>query len=202
MTEWAEIVEGYGQVVWRSAYRLLGGPKDAADCFVETFVSAAQVLERRAASDISVLLARLATAKSIERLRRRYRRGAGADAVDLVYVPKDELGRDDQIQTRELVGQLQKALCRLPAQEAEVFCLHYLNDFSPRQIGKELGIDGKTANILAQRSRRKLSQFMESKDKGAGIVDEAIGTLRREPVHPGRPASLSNRYWTGCRQPE
>ena len=191
MSDWFEIVERYGGVVWRSAYRLLGSQKDAAECFCETFVSAGEVLEDRRVRNLSVLLVRVVTAKSIERLRGRFHRGGSSHAVDLVYVPADESGGGEQIQTRELVGQLQKALCRLGHQEAEIFCLHKLNDFTCKQIGRELGINVKTARILLQRAVRKLSEHLGLlKDQGAAgesirILDEAVSTLRSELIAPG-----------------
>jgi len=192
VSDWFEIVERYGGVVWRSAYRLLGNQKAAAECFCETFVSVGEVLEHRRVRNVSVLLVRVVTGKSIERLRGRFHRGGSADAVDLVYVPADESGGGEQIQTRELVGQLQKALCRLGHQEAEIFCLRKLNDFTCKQIGRELGINVKTTRILLQRAMRKLSEHMgELKDLGGAvgesveILDEAVITLRRELIAPG-----------------
>ena len=46
MTDWPAIVGEHGPLVWRTAYRLLGGHADAADCFQETFVSAMDVAGR------------------------------------------------------------------------------------------------------------------------------------------------------------
>lgn len=192
MSDWVEIVERYGGEVWGSAYRLLGSRKEAAECFGETFVSAWEVLENRRVQNLSVLLVRVVTAKSLERLRRRFHHGGRSDAVDLIYVPSDEREGGEQIQTRELVGQLQKALCRLGRQEAEIFCLHALNDFTYKQISAELGINAKTGRIVLRRAARKLSEHMGPLREQGGdshedvsVLDEAVSTLRREPIAPG-----------------
>jgi RNA polymerase sigma factor (sigma-70 family) len=162
MTDWAEIIEEHGPSVWQSAYRLLGNPTEAGECFSETFLRAVKASRHRRLENFSVMLVCLATARAIRRLRGRFHRaGSGAGAVDLVYVPSDELERTEQVQPRELVGQLQKALGRLPLQEAEIFCLRYLNGLSCRQIGRELGIKSKTTGVLLNRARRRLCKLME-----------------------------------------
>ena len=42
MTDWSQIVQEHGPLVWRTAYRLLNHEADAADCFQRTFVSASR----------------------------------------------------------------------------------------------------------------------------------------------------------------
>jgi hypothetical protein len=38
MTDWSQVVQEHGPLVWRTAYRLLGNEADAADCFQRAFV--------------------------------------------------------------------------------------------------------------------------------------------------------------------
>ena len=64
-----------GAAVWRTAYRLLGNRADADECFQEAFLAALEVSRREPVRDWGALLRRLAAARALDRLRRRYRHG-------------------------------------------------------------------------------------------------------------------------------
>ena len=68
--DWQKIIKKHGPSVWKTAYRLLGDCTDAADCFQETFICALEVSRRQHVRNFSALLARLATSRAIDRLRR------------------------------------------------------------------------------------------------------------------------------------
>jgi RNA polymerase sigma-70 factor (ECF subfamily) len=158
--DWQLIVKRYGPIVWQTAYRLLGNHADAADCFSETFVCALELSQHQRIRSFSALLARLATARAIDRLRKRYSKSqAYVDQADLAAVPSANPGPLKHLQTKELQARLRQAISRLPAQQAEAFCLRYLNDMSYRQIAKQLGIRTSTAGVLLHRARAKLRDY-------------------------------------------
>jgi len=160
--DWQVVVKKYGPIVWNTAYRLLGNHADTADCFQETFVCALEVSRRQHVRHFPALLIRLATARAIDRLRKRMREpNISADMTICTTVPGDNPEPSQQIQTQELVIGLRKALCQLPPQEAQVFCLRYLNNMSYRRIAKELGIKNSTAGVLLHRARTKLRELLE-----------------------------------------
>ena len=162
MIDWQVIIEEHGPAVWQTAYRLLGNRADAADCFQETFVSALQFSRRRRVRNFSALLKRLATARAIDRLRRRFRRAnlcsALADAPD---APSTNPGPVQAAQQKELTDGLRESLSKLAPREAEAFCLRYLNDMSYRQIADELGVTTNAAGVLLHRARAKLRESFE-----------------------------------------
>ena len=161
--DWQRVVEEHGPAVWRTAYRLLGNDTDAADCFQETFVSALEVSRRQRVRNFSALLARLVTARAVDRLRQRFRHQQyRSDAADLVLVASERPWPAHQAQEREFAGQLRKALAFLSPHEAQVFCLRHLSDMSYRQIGKSLGIKTSTVGVLLHRARTKLRRLLEA----------------------------------------
>ncbi len=166
--DWQKIVKKHGPAVWQTVYRLLGNDADAADCFQETFIVALEVARRQRVRNFSALLVRLATARAIDRLRRRYA-GSKHSAAKLATVPDDNLGPLEQTQAHELGEKLKRALMQLPAQEAQVFCLRHLNDMGYRRIAKELGIKTNAAGVLLHRAKTKLR----------GLLQEAV---RKEQV--------------------
>lgn len=160
--DWQIIIEKHGPAVWQTAYRLLGNNADAADCFQETFVCALEVSRREPVRSFPALLARLATARAIDRLRRRSRESqVRTDAVDVVGIAGNNPGPAEHLHEQQLSVRLREALATLPPQEAQVFCLRFLSDMSYRQIAKELGIKTNTAGVLLHRARAKLSELFE-----------------------------------------
>lgn len=155
-------MEKHGPAVWQTAYRLLGDEADTADCFQETFVSALKVSRQKPVRNFPVLLARLATARAIDRLRRRSRRSQLCqNGLDYASLPSKNPGPAQQLQKKELITALRQALGQLPKQEAQVFCLRHFNGLSYRQIGQELGIKANAAGVLLHRARAKLRECLE-----------------------------------------
>jgi RNA polymerase sigma-70 factor, ECF subfamily len=165
--DWQTIVEEYGPLVWRTAYRLLANHADSADCFQETFLAALEVARRQPVRNMSGLLVRLATTRAIDRLRQRTRHERPTDACD--YGPGAG-GSDphEEAQAQELVGQLREAIGQLPAQEARVFCLRYLNEMSYRQIARELSIGISIVGVSLYRAKARLRKALSA----AEIDDE------------------------------
>jgi len=157
--DWQTIVTECGPLVWRTAYRLVGNHADAADCFQETFLAALELSRREPVRNMSGLLVRLATTRSIDRLRQRGRHEHGqADGRDC-----DGTGSTspaDEAQAQELVGQLREAIGQLPAQEAKVFCLRYLSEMSYRQIARHLGIGTNVVGVSLYRAKARLREAL------------------------------------------
>ena len=159
--DWQIIIKEHGHVVWNTAYRLLGNSADTADCFQETFICALKVCQRQKVRNFPALLTRLATTRAIDQLRRRFRREQNNLILDEGTVSSDS-DPAKCAQQQELAVRLQKALAQLPLQEAQVFCLRYLNDMSYRRIAKELNIKTGAVGVSLHRAREKLRKSFSS----------------------------------------
>jgi RNA polymerase sigma-70 factor, ECF subfamily len=160
--DWQAIITEHGPVVWQTAYRLLGNDEDAADCFQETFVSALEVCRRQRVRNFSALLARLATTRAIDQLRRRFRRShSNASHDGRAAVQNENPCPSQQAQDQELVGRVRQLVSQLPPQEAQAFCLRYLNDLSYREIADELGINTSAAGVLLHRAKARLREALD-----------------------------------------
>lgn len=160
--DWQKIIKKHGPSVWKTAYRLLGDSTDTADCFQETFICALEVSHRQHVRNFSALLVRLATSRAIDRLRRRFSsQQVRIDSADLTTRPSTNPGPAQEAQNHELSERLRKSLSELPAQQAQAFCLRYLNDMSYRQIAKELDIKKSATAVLLHRAKRKLRDSFE-----------------------------------------
>ena len=159
---WQTIIDKYGTKVWQVAYRLLGNHEDASDCFQETFICALEVSKKQHVRNFPALLTRLATARAIDQLRRRFRRSSFSIPQDnWDAVPSANPGPEQRLHEHELASQLRQSIGQLPPQEAEVFCLRYLDGMSYRQIAKALNIKTSAAGVLLHRARAKLRESFE-----------------------------------------
>ena len=165
--DWKMIVKEHGPAVWQTSYRLLGNDADAADCFQETFVCALKLARRQRVKNFPALLTRLATTRAIDQLRRRFRRERiGSCDYGGSEEPDNNPNPAQYAQQQELAGMLKTALVHLQPQEAQIFCMRYLNDMSYRQIAGELGIKKSATGVILHRARIKLRQFFEVSSKG------------------------------------
>ena len=167
MPDWDAIVAEHGQLVWRTAYRILGNHADAGDCFQETFVSALSAARRQRVENWGGFLQRLATARALDRLRQRLRQsGRGGHLSDEAAVPCLAPCPPLQAEAQELNEQIRRALADLPPKQAEAFCLHYLEQWSYQEVGEHLGIAINAVGSLLHRARAKLREALSSVASG------------------------------------
>lgn len=165
VVDWKIIIKEHGPVVWQTAYRLLGNNADAADCFQDTFVCALEICRRQHIRNFSALLIRLATTRAIDRLRKRLRH----ERCETSGFEKTQRSSPDparNVEQQELAARLKTALTQLPFQEAQVFCLRYLNDMTYRNIANELGITISAVGVILHRAKTKLKRLCEISGKG------------------------------------
>jgi RNA polymerase sigma-70 factor, ECF subfamily len=160
--DWTAIVREYGPLVWKTAYRVLGQEADAADCFQETFVSALEVARKGPVRHWAGLLARLATARALDALRRRVRQRRWDEAVPLEEEVAEQLGPLEKAQAAELGERMMAAVAELPEQQGQVFCLRHMSGMSYEEIGAELGISVDGVGTALFKARSKLRQALGS----------------------------------------
>src|SRR5688572_25267646 len=146
MIDWECIVREHRPAVWRTAHRLLGNHADADECFQETFAAAVEVV-RSSGTPVrnwGALLVRLATTKSVDRLRQRVRRssrevpGGGGLTIDALPNREAHARPGERAQQAEMSARLRAALAHLPSKQADAFCLHCLEGWSYREVAEHL----------------------------------------------------------------
>jgi RNA polymerase sigma-70 factor (ECF subfamily) len=163
MTDWSEVVRRHGPLVWRTAYRLLSHEADAADCFQRTFLAAVELAATQPLRNWPAVLARLATARALDQLRKRYREsGRSAGLAD--DPPAARPGPVELAQAGELAGTLRAALGEIDPAQAEVFCLVCLEGLSNAEAAGQLGITANHAGVLLHRARSALREKLRAFD--------------------------------------
>ncbi|MBL7215498.1 MAG: sigma-70 family RNA polymerase sigma factor, partial [Phycisphaerae bacterium] len=149
--------------IWNIVYRILGNEADASDCFQEVFLTAVQASRKQKIRNMQAFLSLLATQRGIDLLRKRkpdfrlHRTDVDCQTLESTE-PPPAVG----MQSKELSEQLRMALSKIPTQEAEVFCLRILNEFSYRQIAEEMNMNENYVGVLINRARGKLQELLKS----------------------------------------
>lgn len=160
-------------MVWQTLWRLLSDRADVEECFQETFVSALTLSRREIVMSWRAVLARLATARGMDRLRQRYRnvtqlRDAGDEPLSprlLATEPASkEAGPVQQAVVSELSERLRQALATLPERQAEVFYLFAIDGWTHREIATHLQMTENTVGVNIHRARTKLLELLEDSD--------------------------------------
>ena len=163
MVNWKSTIKEHGPRVWSIAYRLLGNEADASDCFQEVFVTAVQTSRKQKIRNMEAFLGMVATQRGIDLLRKRrpnFRlHRLNADGQSLESAEPAPLIR---AQSKELSEQLRVALTKIPQQEAKVFCLRVLNEFSYRQIAEEMNLNENYVGVLINRTRLQLQGLLKN----------------------------------------
>jgi RNA polymerase sigma-70 factor, ECF subfamily len=162
MTDWREVVEQHGHVVWQTAYRLLGNHADASDCFQKVFLDAVQVARREPVHQWPALLRQMATARSLDLLRDRYRRRSRSEPMTSAQEAiADTPLPEQEAEAAELNDHLRLALTRLPDRQAEAFCLRWAEGMSYEEIARQLNVDANHVGVLLNRARTRLRQLLD-----------------------------------------
>ncbi len=162
MPDWEEILRRDGPAAWRSAYRLTGNRADADECLQEALVVAVGVARREEVRCWKALLQHLATARALDRLRKRRRRGAFEPVADWEAVGGPSPSPLESAEEAELAGSLRAALGRIPPKQAEAFTLHALEGWSYGEVAEHLGASVDAVGVLLHRARARLRQLLAS----------------------------------------
>jgi RNA polymerase sigma-70 factor (ECF subfamily) len=179
--DWDGLVSREGPAVWRAVRRVLGDDADAEDVFQETFVAAVELARREPVRQWRGLLLRLAHARSIDRLRARYRRArredagttAGTDgATDFESVASANPGPPAHAEASELSARLREALAQLPERQAEVFCLFCLEGWTYQEISEHLQMSIDAVGVTIHRARAKLRTLLGERQVGPDVTKD------------------------------
>lgn len=170
MPNWEEIVAKESPRVWGKLWRLLGNRSDVDDCFQETFMSAYRVSQREHVDSWPLLLSKLATARAMDHLRKRYRNKSDPSVDDALTelpltgdceVESGLPGPPDSAEATELVEALRWALTQLSGDQAEVFVLQVIDGWSRREIARHLAMSENAVGVMLHRARKKLRILLE-----------------------------------------
>jgi RNA polymerase sigma-70 factor, ECF subfamily len=151
LPDWDRIVERHAKCVFRVALRILGSVQDAEDVSQDVFTEAIRLHKAGPVQSWTALLVRIATLRSIDRLRRNR--------------PTLELRECDRISTvgpfeeavaAELAHWLRNAIAQLPDQQAAVFAMFHFEQLSRDEVSATLEISLEAVSPALYKARQRL----------------------------------------------
>jgi RNA polymerase sigma-70 factor, ECF subfamily len=149
--DWDRIVEQHAARVFRVAMRILRSVHDAEDVSQDVFVEAFRLHTAGPVQSWTGLLVRLATLRSLDRLRRN-RPTAELRDCDRVST----VAPSDELEAGELADWLRRAIAGLPDQQATVFVMHHFEQLSRDDISAALGVSPEAVSTALYKSRQRL----------------------------------------------
>jgi RNA polymerase sigma-70 factor (ECF subfamily) len=163
--DWERFVTDHAERVLRIALRIVGRLDDAEEVSQEVFQECFQVAAAQGMRDPTGLAVRLATVRSLDRLRRRRARPADdAELRDGDWVTV--VGPVDEAEARELADWLRDAIASLPPRQAEVFSLMALEQTSREDAALLLGISLDAVSTALCKARQELGAALDRRSGG------------------------------------
>ena len=151
LPDWDQIVEQHAKRVFRVAMRILKSVPDAEDVSQDVFAEAIRLHGAGPVQSWTGLLVRLATLRSLDRLRRNRPSVELRDCDRMSTVEPSE-----ELEARELADWLREAVAQLPDQQATVFMMHHVEQLSRDQVSAALGVSPEAVSTALYKARQRL----------------------------------------------
>ncbi|QVL33754.1 sigma-70 family RNA polymerase sigma factor [Telmatocola sphagniphila] len=151
LPNWDRIVERHAKSVFRVSLRILGSIQDAEDVSQEVFTEAFRRNKAGPVQSWAGLLVRMATLRSIDRLRRQRVTVELREGDSRVTIEPFE-----EVAAAELGTWLRKAIAQLPDQQAAIFALFYFEQQSRDEISTTLEITPEAVSTALYKARQRL----------------------------------------------
>ena len=153
--DWDRFVREHAERVLRIAMRIVGRIDDAEDVSQEVFRECFQIECQQGMLDPTAMAVRLATVRSLDRLRRRrtsFHHGAELRDDDRVTA----IGPPEEAEAGELADWLRCTIAQLPPRQAEAFTLIAMEQVSREEAAALLGISVEAVSTALFKARKQL----------------------------------------------
>jgi RNA polymerase sigma factor (sigma-70 family) len=151
LPDWDRIVERHAKRVFRVALRILGSVQDTEEVSQDVFAEAFRLHTKGPIQSWTGLLVRLATLRSLDRLRRN------RPSVELREGDRiSRVGPFEEAAAEELAQWLRKAMTQLPDQQATVFAMFHFEHLSREDVSATLGVSPETVSTALYKARQRL----------------------------------------------
>lgn len=155
--DWPNIVHCHAEQVFRIAYRILGRVHDAEDVSQQVFIEVRRMQAAESIQNWKGLLARLATTRAIDALRRR-RKSIEIEEGHRV----SHLEPHHHAAANELADWLRSAVAELPEQQAAVFSLFHFEQLDRNEVASILAISVEAVSTSLYKARLKLEEQLKT----------------------------------------
>jgi RNA polymerase sigma-70 factor (ECF subfamily) len=156
--EFEELFREHSQMLYRTAYSMLGNAADAEDVLQNVFLTLLR-REPELESNAKGYLYRAAINLSLNAIRVRKRLEFTDDDARLDALAGVRDGRPGE----DLREHFAEAMAELSPDDAQVLVLRYIHEHSDKEIARLLGISRGSVAMRLFRSRRRLKKLMQGR---------------------------------------
>lgn len=150
-----DLIAKYQNMVYRTAWRMLGDAAEAEDISQEVFLKLhSRLAEFEQQPNPSGWLYRVTVNQTLDRIRRRKPQSEPEDLASNAISPEASAIRQQQL------DRLARLLQRLAPQERAALILRDLEGLNSREVGEILNVSEETVRSAIFRAKEKLRQWM------------------------------------------
>lgn len=163
----AELSKKYGDLCFKIAINILSDPQDAEECVNDAYLGAWNSIPPQNPAPLRTYLCRIVRNRALKKLRTNtaLKRGSQFE-VSLSElencIPSSSF--DEQLSASELTEQLNTFLSTLRRDDRVMFLKRYWFSESLTEIAATFGITEHNASVRLGRIRKKLHQYLKSKE--------------------------------------
>ncbi len=151
------LIDRFGRAVFSTICRIVGSREDAEELTQDVFLKVFDHIGHyRGESSLSTWIYRIAYNHAISALRKNKRRGVSVGGDILEKQAADESPPMERKDGEASLAALEKALARLPADEAMLITLFYYDDKSVEELSCITGLSLSNVKVKLHRIRKKI----------------------------------------------
>ena len=150
------------------AYNILYSHEDAEECVNDAFMRVWELIPPNRPEMLSTFIGKLTRNLAINRYRQTLaeKRGSGEATVafeELSEVISDNTNVANETERRELLGEINRFLGRLPEKKRNIFVCRYWFCDSIRDISAEFSVSESNVSVILNRTRQKLREHLQKR---------------------------------------
>ena len=153
------VFEQHGHAAWLLAVQIVGETRDAENVLQESFLKLLRKARSQAIDNPCAYLNAVIRTTALDVLAKR-RADKSARMARANRTPKQQDNPSELLEQMELLGQLDRAITKLPLHLAKVIIGRDLCQQSYEQIARSMGIGRNTARVYHWRAVRQLQQIL------------------------------------------
>lgn len=159
-----QMVEAYGERVYRHIRKIVVSHDDADDLVQETFIKVWNNLDKfRADSKLYTWIYRIATNEALQFLKKK-KRVFFVPVKDVSKELSRKLEADPQLSGDRIQLKLQKAILTLPEKQRVVFNMRYFEEMTYKDIAEVLGTSVGALKASYHHARKKIEDCLSEEE--------------------------------------
>ncbi len=164
----AAAMEKYKSYCIRIAVNILRSHEDAEECVNDAFLKAWELIPPHEPQMLSTFLGKITRNLAISRYRQTLaeKRGSGETALafeELSEVISGDSNVENEAERRELLGEINAFLKKLPEQKRNIFICRYWFCESIREVAERFSVSESNVSVILNRTRQKLREYLRKR---------------------------------------